>query len=102
MKKAVIQSGGKQYLVEEGSVLLVDKIVDSKKTLTFEPLLVIDGEKSTVGTPHVAGVKVTAEVTEDVIKGDKVLAIRYKSKKRVRKVRGHRQQHSQIKIKNIA
>jgi len=49
----------------------------------------------------VAGAKVTAEVTETLVKGDKVTAIRYKAKKRVKKVRGHRQQFTTIKITKI-
>ncbi len=101
MKKAIISTGGKQYLVSEGETLLVDLLPGEKK-LSFEPLLVIDGDKTTVGTPAVSGVKVSAEVIEADVKADKVTAIRYKAKKRVRKVRGHRQRQSQIKITKIA
>ena len=101
MKKAVIQSGNKQYLVTEGMELDVFHVED-EKSMTFEPLMVIDGDKVTVGTPTVAGAKVTAEVTETLVKGDKVTAIRYKAKKRVKKVRGHRQQFTTIKITTIA
>lgn len=101
MKKAVIRSGNKQYIVSEGMVLDVFHLGEDK-TVTFEPLLVIDGEKVSVGTPAVAGVKVTAEVTEQLVKGDKVTAIRYKAKKRVKKVRGHRQQLTTVKITKIA
>lgn len=99
MKKAVIATGGKQYVVTEGETLEIEKV--EGKTVTFEPLLVIDGDKVSVGAPAVSGVKVTADVTEPEVKADKVVAIRYKAKKRVRKVRGHRQKLSQIKIKKI-
>ena len=101
MKKAVIQSGNKQYVVTEGMELDVFHIED-EKNITFEPLMVIDGAKISVGAPTVAGVKVTAEVTQALLKGDKVTAIRYKAKKRVKKVRGHRQQFTSIKITKIA
>lgn len=100
MKKAVILTGGKQYVVSEGETLEVDSLT-SEKALTFEPLLVIDGEKISVGTPTVAGAKVTAEVVAQT-RADKVTAIRYKAKKRVKKVRGHRQHLTQIKINKIA
>jgi large subunit ribosomal protein L21 len=101
MKKAVIVSGNKQYVVTEGMELDVFHLGE-EKNLSFEPLLVIDGEKISVGAPTVAGAKVTAEVTADLVKGDKVTAIRYKAKKRVKKVHGHRQQFTTIKITKIA
>ncbi len=101
MKKAVIATGGKQYIVSEGDIIEVE-LLEAEKTVEFEPLMVIDGDKTTVGTPAVKGAKVTAEVVEQNVKADKVMAIRYKAKKRVHKVRGHRQQHTQIKISKIA
>lgn len=102
MKKAVIATGGKQYLVSEGELLSVELLKDAGKTATFEPLLVIDGEKVTVGTPIVKDVKVTVEIVEADTQADKVTAIRYKAKKRVHKVHGHRQRQSVIKVTKIA
>lgn len=102
MKKAVITTGGKQYLVSEGDTIDVELLGNDKKSISFEPLLVVDGDKTVVGTPEVSGVKVTADIIEQEVKADKVTAIRYKSKKRVRKVRGHRQLHTSVKIKKIA
>jgi large subunit ribosomal protein L21 len=102
MKKAVIATGGKQYLVTEGETLEVELLHADDKKVTFEPLLVIDGDSVTVGAPSVAKVKVNAEVIEDEVKADKVTSIRYKAKKRVHKVRGHRQRHTAIKITKIA
>lgn len=102
MKKAVILTGGHQYLVAEGETVDVELIKDAvKDKVTFEPLLVIDGAKSTVGTPIVAGVKVTASIIEADAKQDKVTSIRYKPKKRVRTVRGHRQRLTTLKIDSI-
>lgn len=101
MKKAVITTGGKQYLVSEGEELEIETVGEAKN-LTFDALLVIDGEKVAVGAPLVEGAKVTADVIEQEVKAEKVIAIRYKAKKRVHKVRGHRQRHAKIKITKIA
>ncbi|HET7827551.1 MAG TPA: 50S ribosomal protein L21 [Candidatus Saccharimonadales bacterium] len=101
-KRAVILTGGHQYLVAEGEELEVDLLDPAQQTAGFEALLVLDGDKVSVGTPTVPGIQVTAEVLEQSVKGDKVVAIRYKAKKRVRKVRGHRQRHARIKITKIA
>jgi|SRR4051812_39203726 large subunit ribosomal protein L21 len=101
IKKAVILTGGKQYLVEEGRNYDIE-LLDPAKNTTFEALLVIDGDKTSVGAPTVDGVKVAADIVEQVVKADKVTAIRYKAKKRVHKVRGHRQKLTRIKVTKIA
>ena len=101
MSKAVVKIGGKQYVVAEKETLLVDLLPEGTEELTLDALLVIDGEKVSVGTPTVKDVKVTAKVTEAEVKGDKVHYIRYKSKKRVHKVNGHRQKYSKIEITSI-
>jgi large subunit ribosomal protein L21 len=102
MKKAVIASGGHQYLVSESDTIQVELIKDAAKgKVTFEPLLVIDGAKSTVGKPNVDGVKVTASIVEADVQQDKVTSIRYKAKKRVHTVRGHRQRLTTLKIDSI-
>lgn len=101
MKKAVIVSGGHQFLVKEKQKLEVE-LVGDQKTLKFEPLMVIDGDNVQVGQPLVKGASVEAKVVEANVKADKVTAIRYKSKKRVNKVHGHRQQHSVIEITKIS
>jgi large subunit ribosomal protein L21 len=102
MKKAVIQTGGKQYLVSEGETLNVELIKAEKGKVAFDALMVIDGEAVSVGTPVVDKVKVTADVVNEDIQTDKVTAIRYKAKKRVHKVRGHRQHQTVLKITKIA
>ena len=102
MKKAVISTGGKQYLVKEGDTLKVELLNSDKKTAEFEALLLIDGEKVTVGTPIVEKAKVTAEITTADVQADKFTSIRYKAKKRVRTVRGHRQHQTILKITKIA
>jgi large subunit ribosomal protein L21 len=101
MKKAVIATGGKQYLVSEGEELNVE-LLSEDKTIVFEPLLVIDGDNIQVGQPTVAGAKVKADIVESLVKEDKVVSIRYKAKKRVNKKQGHRQKKTVIKITSIA
>lgn len=101
MTKAVVKIGGKQYIVSEKETLLVDLLQEGTKELSLDALLVIDGDKTTVGTPTVKGVKVTAKVVEDLVKGDKLRVIRYKSKKRVHTETGHRQKYSKIEITSI-
>ncbi|HSX27237.1 MAG TPA: 50S ribosomal protein L21 [Patescibacteria group bacterium] len=101
MKKAVIATGGKQYLVTENETLVVELLKQEGKKVDFVPLLVIDGEKVTVGTPEITGSKVSADILEQEVKADKVTSIRFKAKKRVHKVRGHRQRQTSIKITKI-
>ena len=88
-------------MVAEGQTIDVELLHAKGKTVDFEALMVIDGDKTTVGTPTVAKVKVTAEVVNEDTAGQKVTAIRYKPKKRVHTVRGHRQHYTQIKITKI-
>ena len=101
MKQAVILVGGKQQIATEGETLRVDLLPEGTKELETDALLVIDGDKTTVGAPTVKGVKVKAKVVEPEVKGDKVRVIRYHSKKRVHKENGHRQRYSEIKIESI-
>lgn len=101
MTKAVVKIGGKQYIAAEKETLLVDLLPEGTKELTLDALLVIDGDKTTVGTPTVKGVKVTAKVVEDLVKGDKIRVIRYKSKKRVHKENGHRQKYTKLEVTSI-
>ncbi len=101
MSKAIIATGGKQYIVSEGETITVELLDTDKKQVTFEPLLVIDGDKVTVGTPTVGDVTVTADVLDET-KADKVVSIRYKAKKRVHKLHGHRQRLTPIKVTKIA
>jgi len=101
MKKAVVKIGGKQFIVAEKETLLVDLLQEGTKELTLDALLVLDGDKTTIGTPTVKGVVVTATVVDDLVKGEKIRIIRYKAKKRVHKENGHRQKYSKIEIVSI-
>jgi large subunit ribosomal protein L21 len=102
MKKAVINTGGKQYIVSEGETLAIESLKTDEKKIDFDALLLIDGDKVQVGAPLVKGVKVSAEIVNAEARADKVTAIRYKAKKRVHKVRGHKQHLNEIKIIKIS
>ena len=99
--QAVVKISGKQYIVSEKESLLVDLLPEGTKELTLDALLVMDGDKTTVGTPIVKGVVVKAKIIDDLVKGDKLRVIRYKSKKRVHKEIGHRQKYSRIEVTSI-
>ena len=100
--KAVVKIGGKQFIVAEKETLLVDRLPDGTKELTLDALMLVDGDKSTVGTPLVKGVSIKATVVDEEVKGDKLRVIRYKAKKRVHKEMGHRQKYSRIQIGTIS
>ncbi|HEY4519425.1 MAG TPA: 50S ribosomal protein L21 [Candidatus Paceibacterota bacterium] len=104
MNIAIIQTGGKQYLVSEGSVLNVEKLPETKagSSVTFDAVLLTDNGKDTVvGTPYIAGVKVSAEVLAEG-RGKKIVVIRYRQKSRYFKKKGHRQEFSKIKITQLS
>lgn len=95
--KAIIESGGKQYIVEKGDRIKIELIGD-KKEVEFMATAKIDGKDSDYKKGNL---KVIGKVIDE-IKEDKVTSIRYKAKKRVNKVRGHRQDKSVIEITSIA
>jgi large subunit ribosomal protein L21 len=100
---AVISTGGKQYFVQQGEKIQVEKLdLEPGKTMTFEAMLVADGDGSKVqiGTPFVSGVTVTAKVLEHG-RGDKISVIKYKPKVRYRRNVGHRQPFTLLEIESI-
>ena len=101
MKKAVIKVGGKQFIVGEKETLPVDLLPQGTKELELDALMLINGDKVEVGTPVVKGVKVSAKVVDELVKGEKIRVIRYKAKKRVHKENGHRQKYTKIEIASI-
>lgn len=98
--QAVIVAGGKQYMVSPDQTLEIDLAGDAK-SLEFSPLMIIDGGKVTVGMPNVAGFTVKAKVLEET-KGNKIKVLKFKAKKRVKKLTGHRQHYSKIQITGIS
>ncbi|WP_022956927.1 50S ribosomal protein L21 [Perlucidibaca piscinae] len=100
---AVIKSGGKQHRVVEGERLKVELLaVEPGQTITFEDvLMVVNGDNIQIGTPVVAGAKVTAEVL-DHGRHDKVRIVKFRRRKHYRKQAGHRQYYTELKITGIS
>ena len=98
---AIIETGGKQYKVEAGDEILVEKLnADVDAEVAFDTLLVSDDAGVKIGTPVLDGVKVKAKVLEHG-KGDKVIVFKYKPKKNIRTKRGHRQPYTKVQILSI-
>ncbi len=99
---AVIKTGGKQYKVQEGDVLNVEKLnMEKEKKVIFDKVLLIEDEgKTLIGTPFVENALVRAEVIEN-FKDKKVLVFKKKRRKQYRRTRGHRQELTRIKIEEI-
>lgn len=101
MTFAVIKTGGKQYKVSEGDVLMIEKLAGAKDEVSFEEvLLVSDGDKAKIGQPTVSGAKVTAKVLGEG-KGEKKMVFKFKAKTRQRKKKGHRQPFTKVQITKI-
>jgi large subunit ribosomal protein L21 len=99
---AVIMSGGKQYRVSEGDLVRIEKLkVESGAPVEFKDVLLVKTEaKAYIGQPLVQGASVQG-VLESQDKDDTILVFKYKKKKQYRRTRGHRQQHSNVRIQKI-
>ena len=98
---AVIETGGKQYKVNEGDVIFIEKLdVADGETVTFDKVLAIAGEDFKAGTPYVEGASVTADVIKTG-KGKKIYVMKYKAKKNEQKKIGHRQFYTKVQIDKI-
>lgn len=99
---AVIETGGKQYRVQEGDTIFVEKIeANEGDTVEFDKVLLVSNEgKVTVGNPVVENAKVEANVVEQG-KGKKIIVFKYKAKKNYKKKQGHRQPYTKVKIEKI-
>jgi large subunit ribosomal protein L21 len=100
---AVIATGGKQYRVQPGDTIQVEKLDEAEagKTVTFgDVLLVADGDAVTIGRPTVSGAKVTAEVVANG-RGEKLIVYKYRRRKGYRRKTGHRQPFTAVKITAI-
>jgi large subunit ribosomal protein L21 len=102
MKYAIVEDGGKQYKVVEGSTIDVDRYqAEVGDQIDLERVLLItDGEDTTVGTPYVKGAKVEATVVSQ-LKGKKIVVFKYKPRVRYRVKKGHRQKYTRLKIDSI-
>lgn len=96
--KAVVETGGKQYLVSEGEVIYVEKLPQTEgEEVTFTNVLMVDGE---IGEPYVKGATVTGKV-EKQGKKKKIIVFKYHPKKKYRRKQGHRQPYTKVTIEKI-
>ena len=100
---AIIETGGKQYKVQNGDQIKVEKLnAEAGSAVVFDKVLAAgEGADIKVGTPYLEGLTVEGEVVESG-KGDKVIIFKYKSKKDYRKKQGHRQPYTLVEIKALA
>jgi large subunit ribosomal protein L21 len=99
---AVIETGGKQYKVQKGDVLAVEKLdIKEGQKVTFDKVLLVEGNGETlIGTPHVKNALVKAEIVEN-FKDKKVIVFKKKRRKQYKKKRGHRQELTRVRIEEI-
>ena len=99
---AVIKTGGKQYRVEQGATIRVEKLPGDKgsKVEISDVLLVGDGETVKVGKPTIPGAKVSGEIVAQEL-GEKLLVFKFRRRKAYRRKNGHRQQYTALKITEI-
>ncbi len=99
---AIIRTGGKQYKVSKDDQITVEKIdAEAGKKVEIEDVLMVsDGKKTTIGTPAVKGAKVVAEIVEQT-RGDKIIVFKKKRRQNYRRKKGHRQNLTVLKIKDI-
>ena len=94
---AIIETGGKQYRVQENDVLYIEKLdAEENQEIVFDKVLMVNNK---VGSPYVKGAKVTAQV-EKHGKNRKIIVFKYKAKKNYRKKQGHRQPYTKVKIRH--
>jgi large subunit ribosomal protein L21 len=99
---AVIETGGKQYRVQQGDVLDVELLkVEAGASVEFDVLAVSNGSELSIGTPVVSGAKVKASVIED-LRGKKIYSFKKKRRKGYRRKIGHRQDLTKIKVEEIS
>lgn len=99
---AVIETGGKQYRVQEGDVITIEKLdAEAGKKVEFDKVLVLSDDNGLkVGTPYLEGAKVVGKVVENG-KGQKIVIFKYKNKKDYRKKQGHRQPYTMVEINDL-
>ena len=98
---AIIETGGKQYTVEAGDKIRVEKLdVKEGDKVTFDKVLFVSGDDAKIGAPYVEGAKVEAKVLAQG-KSKKVVVYKYKAKKNERKKNGHRQPYTLVEISGI-
>jgi len=99
---AIIETGGKQYQVNEGDTLFIEKLdVAADEAITFDKVIAVNNDKGlTVGTPYVEGATVTAKAIKNG-KSKKIVVFTYKPKKGEKRKQGHRQPYTKVQIEKI-
>jgi large subunit ribosomal protein L21 len=99
---AIIETGGKQYKVQAGDVIFVEKLAaNAGDSVTFDRVLAVSKDGSlTTGAPLVSGASVTGKV-EQQVKGEKIIVFKYKPKKNYKRKQGHRQPYTKVTIESI-
>ncbi|PIQ68460.1 MAG: 50S ribosomal protein L21 [Candidatus Taylorbacteria bacterium CG11_big_fil_rev_8_21_14_0_20_46_11] len=103
MAFVVVETGGKQFRVEEGDTIKIEKLSGVKvgDSVTFDKVLLMDdGTKTVIGTPYIDGAKVEVEISEEG-RNKKIEVVKYKAKSRYFKLRGHRQPFMKVKVAKI-
>jgi len=103
MTFAIIETGGKQYLVEKGAIIRIEKLSGMKEgdAVTFDKVLLVeDGNEFKLGMPFVSGAKVSGKIVS-AGRAKKVEVLKYKAKSRYRKLRGHRQPYMTVAIESL-
>lgn len=100
--QAVIETGGKQYLVSPKEKLIIEKLVASVgDSVVFDKVLFTDHDgKISIGKPYLSGSKVTAKVLNQQ-RGEKIVVFKYRAKSRYRRKQGHRQSETVVEIESI-
>lgn len=98
---AVTEIGGRQYIVREGDVLRVEKIeTNGKKSVSIDKVLLVSDKETKVGAPYIKDCSVELELLKTAL-GDKSITFKMKSKKRYKRLKGHRQPYSDVKVTKI-
>ena len=99
---AIVETGGKQYRVQEGAKIVVDRLAaEAGSEVVLEQVLMLGGDSVRIGTPVVEGARVTARVLEHV-RGDKIQVFKKRRRKGSRSLQGHRQDYTALSVTGIS
>ena len=102
--KAIFEDRDRQYTVQVGDTIVIDKMADVEKDaeITFDKLMMIIDDKATkIGTPYVSGATVKAKVLDNDIRDPKIIVFKFKRRKNYKRTKGHKEQRTLIKIESI-